>query len=237
MRPRACVFQECRRDSLAPISKSLRKFVVSNGIHIRGEYLHDLFSGDARLASQQRFGTKIRVPELFEEMFNCLTGIRINDFVGVLRTQMKQLTIDSEMKDIVFLIQNIHSLWYIMQERFTDSRFSEVMDLLFREVQKRHIDSIKKRTGNRAGVYSFRFTYTTPRFKIDEDLSARRIVMQLTVSGRHEEFKFGYEEFFKVLTKVYGDDPLLSLDQLWTGMRRFPNIPERTENGTGLLRP
>ncbi len=35
MRPRACVFQECRRDSLAPISKSLRKFVVSNGIHIR----------------------------------------------------------------------------------------------------------------------------------------------------------------------------------------------------------
>ena len=38
MRPRACVFQECRRDSLAPISKSLRKFVVSNGIHIRYGY-------------------------------------------------------------------------------------------------------------------------------------------------------------------------------------------------------
>ena len=204
---------------------------------VRGEYLHDLFSGDFQLTSQQRFGSKIKLTELFDEMFNCLSGIRVRDFVGVLRSQLERLTIDSEMKDIVFLIQNIHSLWYIMQERFTDSRFSEVMDLLFREVQKRHIDSIKKRTGNRAGVYSFRFTYTTPRFKIDEDLSARRIVMQLTVSGRHEEFKFGYEEFFKVLTKVYGDDPLLSLDQLWTGMRRFPNIPERTENGTGLLRP
>ena len=133
---------------------------------IRGEYLHDLFSGDARLASQQRFGTKIRVPELFEEMFNCLTGIRINDFVGVLRTQMKQLAIDADVRrHLCFSFEDIHSLWYIMQERFTDSRFSEVMDLLFREVQKRHIDSIKKRTGNRAGVYSFRFTYTTPHLR------------------------------------------------------------------------
>ena len=33
MRPRVCIFQECRRDSIVPISKSLRKFVVSNGIH------------------------------------------------------------------------------------------------------------------------------------------------------------------------------------------------------------
>ena len=204
---------------------------------VRGEYLHDLFSGDAQLTSQQRFGAKIRATELFDEIFNCLSGIRVRDFVGVLRSQLERLTIDSEMKDIVFLIQNIHSLWYIMQERFTDSRFSEVMDLLFREVQKRHIDSKKKRRGTKAGNYSFRFPFTTPRFKIDDDLSAKRIVMQLTVSGRNEEFKFGYEEFFKVLTKVYGDDPLLSLDQLWTGMRRFPNIPERTENGTGLLRP
>ena len=204
---------------------------------IRGEYLHDLFSGDAQLALQQRFGAKIRVTELFDEIFKCLSGIRVRDFVGVLRSKLERLTIDSEMKDIIFLIQNIHSLWYIMQERFTDSRFSEVMDLLFREVQKRQIDSIKKRRGTKAGNYSFRFPFTTPRFKIDDDLSARRIVMQLTVSGRHEEFKFGYEEFFKVLTKVYGDDPLLTLDQLWTGMRRFPNIPERTENGTELLRP
>ena len=191
---------------------------------IKGEYIHDLFSGDAQLASQQRFGSKIRVTELFDEMFNCLTGIRVRDFVGVLRSQLERLTVDSEMKDIVFLVQNIHSLWYIMQERFTDSRFSEVMDLLFREVQKRHIDSIKKLRGNKAGNYSFRFTYTTPRFKIDDDLSARRIVMQLRVSGKSEEFKFGYEEFFRVLTKVYGEDPLLTLDQLSTGMRRFPNI-------------
>ena len=136
---------------------------------IRGEYVHDLFSGDAQLASQQKFGAKIRVTELFDEVFNCLSGIRVRDFVGVLRSRLEQLTVDSEMKDIVFLIQNIHSLWYIMQERFTDSRFSQVMDLLFREVQKRHIDSIKKRRGTKAGNYSFRFPFTTPRFKIDEN--------------------------------------------------------------------
>lgn len=190
---------------------------------VKGEYIHDLFSGDAQMASQQRFGSKIRVIDLFNEMFNCLTGVRVRDFVGVLRSQLERLTVDSEMKDIVFLIQNIHSLWYIMQERFTDSRFSEVMDLLFREVQQRHIDSTRKLRGNRAGKYRLQFTYSTPHFKLDDDLSARRIVMQLRISGKNEEFKFSYEEFFEVLTKVYGDDPLLTLDQLSNGMRRFPN--------------
>lgn len=202
---------------------------------IRDEYIHDLFSDNTQLASQQRFGAKIKIAELFEEMLNCLTGIRVRDFVGVLRTQLKHLTTDSEMREIVSLIQNIHSLWFVLQERFTDNRISEVMDLLFREIQSRHIESIEKRSGNRAGVYSYQFTYTTPHFKIDEDLSAKRIVMQLKISGQREEFKFGYEEFFDVLTKVFGNDSLLSLDQLWTGMRTLPNIPEGTENGTGML--
>lgn len=204
---------------------------------IRDEYIHDLFSGDAQLASQRRFGAKISVAELFEQVFNCLTGIRVRDFVGVLRSQLERLTIDTDMRDIVFLIQNVHSLWYIIQERITDSRFSEVMDLLFREVQERHIDRIIKNGGNATGVYNVEFTYTTPRFKIDQDLSARRIVMQLTVSGKSEEFKFGYEEFFNVLTKVYGDDSLLTLDQLWTGMRTIPNLPDRTQVRKGLSSP
>ena len=78
---------------------------------IRDEYIHDLFSGDAQLASQRRFGAKISVAELFEQVFNCLTGIRVRDFVGVLRSQLERLTIDTDMRDIVFLIQNVHSLW------------------------------------------------------------------------------------------------------------------------------
>ena len=179
---------------------------------VRGEYLHDLFSGDAQLTSQQRFGSKIKLTELFDEMFNCLSGIRVRDFVGVLRSRLERLTINSEMKDIVFLIQNIHSLTFIMQERFTDSRSSVVTDLLFREVHKRYFDKIEETPGITKWNYSFAFG--KPEFKIDDELSERRIAMTIQIDGKSETFKFGYEEFFGVLTEVYGEDPLLSLEQL-----------------------
>ena len=205
---------------LANLLMHHRYFVVD------GNYVHDVFSDKRQLfsdikelPSQRLFGSKFILTDLFNAMLTFLTGIRINDFVGVLRSRLERLTVNSEPKDIIFLIQNIHSLSNIMQERFTDSRFHEVFELLFRDVRKRHIirgsDGVER--------WKFSFAFGKPEFKIDDELSERRIAMTIMIDGKSETFKFGYEEFFGILTKVYGEDPLFSIEQLRKEANEVPN--------------
>ena len=198
---------------LANLLMHHRYFVVD------GNYVHDVFSDKGQLLSdikgmpsQRLFGSKFILTDLFNAMLTFLTEIRINDFVGVLRSRLERLTVDSEPKDIVFLIQNILSLSNIMQERFLDRRFHKVMDLLFRDVYGRHLDRTKE--SGETGTFNYSFAFGKPEFKIDDELSKRRIAMTIQIDGKSETFKFGYEEFLGVLTEVYGEDPLLSIEQL-----------------------
>ena len=96
-----------------------------------------------------------------------------------------------------------------MQERFGDDRIHEVVELLFRDVHERNV------TRGPDGVerWNYSFSFGKPEFQIDDELSEKRIAMTIRIDGRSETFKFGYEEFFGVLTEVYGEDPLLSTEQ------------------------
>ena len=38
--------------------------------------------------------------------------------------------------------------------------------------------------------------------------------MDIKINGKVENFLFGYEEFFRALTRTYGDDALVSLERL-----------------------
>ena len=103
-----------------------RYFVIRDG------YLCDLYSGDEQLTSPRLFGSKIEVQELVNATLELLGRIRIRDFAGMLRSRLERLSVDSEPRDIIFLIQNIHSLSVIIQDRISDSRFPQMLELLFR---------------------------------------------------------------------------------------------------------
>lgn len=184
--------------------------------------VHNIFSDKKQLPSTRLLGSKIRVHELFDTIQSVLNEIKINDFTRVVRNKLKQLSVNSEARDIVFLIQNIRSITYIVQERFENSSFSEVRELLLRDIHRRHITSLPT-AGNLGPVsYSYSLRLGRPEFKIDDDLSARKIVMHIKVNGDNEELKFGYEEFFDALTSACGDEALLSPEQLRTGLYRYP---------------
>ena len=197
--------------------------------------IHNIFSDKEQLPSQRLIGSKFRVHELFKATIDLLTNIKISDFVGVLRSRLARLSVDSEARDIVFLIQNISSIKYIMQERFTDSKFSEVTDLLFRDMHQLHREELQRNRKPGPGLYSFEFQFARPEFKIDDDLTKRRIVMHIRVNGESEEFGYGFEEFFGALTKACGNEALLSLEALRTGLHRFPSdFREQGEEGKRL---
>ena len=195
--------------------------------------VHNIFSDKKQLLSTRLLGSKIRVHELFDTIKNVLNDIKVRDFTGVVRSRLERLSVNSEARDIVFLIQNIRSITYIVQERFEDSSFSEVTELLLRDINRRHITSLPT-AGNLGPVsYSYSLLLGRPEFQIDDDLSARKIVMHIKVNGENEELKFGYEEFFDALTSACGDEALLSPEQLRTGLYKYPTS-FRKQNALGI---
>ncbi len=180
---------------------------------ISGEYVHDIFSDRAQLDSPRLFGSKIKSAELFNAMLNYVSAITINDFVGVLRSRLESLTVASEPRDIMFAVQNVHSLAEIIGDRITDGRFPKMQELLFREFTADEESQIEEaRRQSKAVTLKRRFG--KPTFKIDAVLHEKRIEMAVNINGKAESFKVDQEQFFGVLTQVYGDDPIVPWEEL-----------------------
>ena len=179
---------------------------------ISGEYIHDIFSRDTQLKSQRLFGSKISSAELFNAMISYISRIKVNDFIGMLCGRLKCLAVDSEPRDIMFAVQNVHSLAQLIGDRITDGRFREVQDFLFRQLTADEVRKIDDSKGEAEVKLVRRFT--KPTFKIDADLHAKRIEMSMDINGKTESFPFGQEELFGVLTRAYGDDPIMPLENL-----------------------
>ena len=179
---------------------------------VRGGYLCDIYSGDEQLTSPRLFGSKIEVQELANVTLELLGGIRIRDFAGMLRSRLERLSVDSEPRDVIFLIQNIHSLSLIIRDRIADDRFPQMLELLFRELRGRQHAEMDRRP--EIPEMTFTYAFGPPTFKIADELSTRQLGMDIRINGKVENFLFGYEEFFGALTGIYGNDPLVSLDGL-----------------------
>lgn len=179
---------------------------------ISGESIHDIVSGETQLKSQRLFGSKISSAELFNAMIRFISGITVNDFIGMLRGRLAQLTVESEPRDIMFAVQNVHSLTQIIGDRITDERFQEVQDFLFRKLTADEMRKIDDSKGESEVTLVRRFT--TPAFKLDADLYAKCIEMSLDIDGKTEMYKFSQEELFGVLTRTYGDAPIMPLENL-----------------------
>ena len=147
---------------------------------ISGEYVHDIFSGDSNLESPRLFGSKVKVAELFTTILSYLSRITVKDFVGVLRGRLESLTINSEPRDIIFAVQNVHSLAEIVGDRIADGRFSKVQDLLFRDLtaeEKRRVEEARRESKTIQLARRFR----KPSFGIDPELHEKRIAMAINI--------------------------------------------------------
>lgn len=203
---------ESKRIDTVSLNKLLNTLMHYRYCVISGEYIHDIVSEDTRLKSRRLFGSKVSSAELFKAILHFISGIKINDFVGMLRRRLERLTVDSEPQDIIFAVQNVHSLSQIIGDRIADGRFQEVQDFLFSQLTEDESQRIDDSRGESEVELVRRFT--KPAFKIGADLHAKRIEMSLNINDKTESFQFDQEELFGVLIRVYGDDPLMPLEDI-----------------------
>ena len=180
--------------------------VVSQG------FIHDIFSGDDTPGLPDVFGTKVKVEDLLTEVIGFLEGITVNDFVGMLRSRLQGLTIDSKTRDIIFAHQNVYALTDFVRYRLEDTRFSPFLNYLFSRFTAD--ESRKIETSKGKSMVCLQRRFNPPSFKIGPDLEAKVIEMNITINEKQEKFEFSQQEFFEKLTATCGKESLIPMERL-----------------------
>ena len=183
-----------------------RYCVVSQG------FIYDIFSGDDTRGLPDEFGTKIKVEELLNEVIGFIEGVTVNDFVGLLRSRLGSLTIDSKTRDIIFAHQNVNALTEVVRYRLEDTRFSPFLNYLFSRFTTDESRRIQAAKGKSTVHLERRFNL--PSFKIGPDLEAKVIEMNITINEKQEKFEFSQQEFFEKLTTACGKEPIIPIERL-----------------------
>ena len=177
-----------------------RYFYVQEG------YVCDLFSDKNQLYSKGLFGYKIKIKDFLNAVSNVVSGIKVRDFFCVLLNRIKKMSVKSKREEIIFVVQNVHSLANFMKERFQHKNTLEVIKIIFDEEKRRYSDEIK------ADTHINKITLSSPTFKISQDLSEKEMAIYTTLNGDTVNTKLGYEDFFNLMIKAYGNDALVSVE-------------------------
>ena len=183
-----------------------RYCVVSQG------FIHDIFSGDDTRGLSDVFGTKVKVEELLTEVIGFLEGITVNDFVGMLRSRLEGLTIDSKTRELIFAHQNVYALTDLVRYRLADPRFVPFVNYLFSQLTADESRTIETSKGKATVFLERRFN--PPRFKIGPDLETPTIEMNITINEKQEKFEFSQQELFEKLTATCGRESIIPMERL-----------------------
>ena len=98
---------------------------------IRGEFMIDLFSHERSLDPNSFFGSKVDLYKFLDGVIAAINSIKVKDYMGMLRSKLNRLSVESEPKDMIFAIQNIESLNRVVRDRFESNRTCELLHTMF----------------------------------------------------------------------------------------------------------
>ena len=141
--------------------------------------------------------------------------------MGMLRSRLEGLTIDSKTRDIIFAHQNVYALTEVIKCRLEDADISPFLNYLFSQFTADESREVETARG-KAAVVLERF-FNLPRFKIGSDLDTKAIEMSITINEKQERFEFSQQEFFKKLTDMCGNESIIPIKRLH---QRFESLTE-----------
>ena len=181
-------------------------FAHNRYIIVKGHYLVDLISDEKFLVDRPQLGLKINILEYLEEVEAVINSITVKDLITKLWGSIRALSAESSIKDIIFVIQNLYLLGELTLDADTDTTDGPLKTILD-NVLERHI----QQTGwlNRATAgdqFNARYSFTSPKLYLEPELEHKQIRMVTEVNGERESLVMGYEEMFRELLKVSGEN-------------------------------
>ena len=189
--------------------------LANNLIHhryfvVRPPYIHVIASAKDELPSETTFDSKVNGVEFLQVVADIAGQIKIRDLIGVLRARLQAVSANSPSRDIIFLVQNLHSLSRVFAERLPRDDAAAIRDLLLREAERRDGERIAREFAKgRADPVRIEYRGGAPSFKLAPDLSRKRIKIHVTINDENDEIEVDHREFFTILTQAHGDEPLI----------------------------
>ncbi|MDE0556068.1 MAG: hypothetical protein OXI24_17765 [Candidatus Poribacteria bacterium] len=197
-----------QRISQIELAKIAGLLVHNRYICIRDEFVVDLFSDESFMDIKPQIGLKINFLEYIAEVEKVIYGLTVKDLVSKLWGMTTKLSASSNIRDIIYLHQNLYTLGGLVVENGKPINTGPLKTVLDRAVS-RHLEE-KYPKGSRPDGFQLLFSviFSTPRFRWAPDLDQKQICISVQVNGAPEELVMGYEEFFSELLKSYGNTKL-----------------------------
>ena len=190
------------------LAKIADLLVHNRYICIRDEFVVDLLSDESFMDIKPQIGLKINFLEYIAEVEKVVHGLTVKDLVNKMWGMTKKLSASSNIRDIIYLHQNLYTLGGLVVENGMPISTSPLKTVLDR-VAIRHLEE-KYPKGSTPDGFQVQFSviFSTPRFRWVPELDQKQICIDVQVNGAPEELVMGYEEFFSELLKSYGNTKL-----------------------------
>ena len=165
-------------------------------ILIKNDYIVDIISDQKFMTETPQMELKINFLEYVSEVEKVVNNITVKDLITILWNLTEKLSVSSEIKDIIFLIQNLYTLGGSVLGKDTLIDEGPVKIIFDRMVKNR-------------GPGPHTLFHSTPRFVLEPNLDQKQICTRITVSGNKEKLVMDYEEFFREILKGSGNRKLL----------------------------
>ena len=177
-------------------------------ICIRDQFVVDLLSNKRFMDIKPQMGLKINFLEYIAEVEKVIYGITVKDLINKLWGMTKKLSASSNIRDIIYLHQNLYTLGGLAIESGKPIGAGPLKTILER-VALKHFEEKYPKDPTSAGFQAqINLIHSTPRFSWEPDLNEKQIRIDVEVNGKPEALVMSYEEFFSELLKGYGNTKL-----------------------------
>ena len=189
------------------LQELLNTMVHHRYLAVQVPFMLDIASKDGHLPSQEMFGGKVNLVELTNMILKVVGEIRLKDLIGVLKRSISTISADSKPTEIIFLVQNLHSLARIVRDAMTRRGADKIGEFLLHDVVRRELAERTRRS--LFTPVSFSHSFDSPGFKLAHDLKKKRIEVYVQIDEQQEVIEVDHRKLFSLLTQWYGDEPLI----------------------------
>ena len=177
-------------------------------ILVKDHYVVDLFSDQQFMTPKPQMGLKINFLEYISEVENVVNDITVKDLVTKLWRSTKKLSASSNIKDIIFLTQNLYTLGGSMVGNDASIGSGPLKTILDRVVTKYLERMYPQNSAPEGTQVTTTVVFSAPRFYLEPDLNQKQIRIKMQVNGNPETLAMDYKEFFSEVSKVSGNRKL-----------------------------
>ena len=190
------------------LSEIANLLVHNRYILVKDNYVVDLISDEKFMAEKPQIGLKIDFLEYISEVRKVINSITVKDLITKLWGVMKELSASSNIKDIIFLTQNLYTLGGFVVGNDANIDSGPLKTILDRVATKYIKKMYPQNSAPKDTQIPVTLVFSAPRFYLEPDLNQKQIRTQMQVNGDPETFVMDYEEFFSEVIKGSGNRKL-----------------------------